>query len=399
VPEFTYTALDAGGRKRKGKAQSANEVEAIRQIKALGLTPVQLHAQSSFSLLSLPSSKPSEIEIAGFMEELASLIGAQLPLDEALEITAQSRQSALAKRITTMREALRAGLPFSVAVEQQGTLFHPIVQALVAAGERSGSLAEVLQRLAADTRRSLELRQKLQAALVYPAILTVASLVTMAGLVLFLVPRLAPILEQANKEPPVLISAALAINHFLSANGLLIAAVLFLASLALASRWNEPRFRLLREGLWLKLPIAESMITARETITVAGVLSLVTGGGVPLVEAMPLAAKAAKSLTTRAQVHKAETILRAGESFLAASEQSGLFTPQTRSLIAAGERSGRLAAMLDYIAKTESNRLAAKAETLTASLGPVITLIIGVVVGSLAWSVMDALMSMNEIVQ
>jgi general secretion pathway protein F len=399
MPEFSYTAVDDRGQKVKGKLTAASEIAAIRELKSTGLTPWRIRATSTSTTYHWLRRGPSTLELASFMEELASLVTAQLPLDEALAITSKSRKSELAASIEAIRMGLREGLSFAATLAKQGTLFPAIAQAMIAAGESSGTLARVLRQLSENMRSNLELKQKLQSALVYPAILTCATFATMAGLVLFLVPRLAPILEQSGKQPPLLIKASLAISGAISSNGLLIAGILLVIMLAIAARWRKPYFEELRERIWLKIPIVGPMLIARETIAVTSTLSLVTSGGVRLAQAMPLAQSASTMRTTKMKLIRAESLLRAGETFHSVCEVADLFTPQTRSLIAAGERAGRLTEMLAHISASESKRLASGIETLTASLGPVLTLLVGLIVGSIAWSVMDALMSMNDIVQ
>ncbi|HEX2841005.1 type II secretion system F family protein [Hyphomicrobium sp.] len=342
---------------------------------------------------ALPSS-----QLALFTRELASLVKAELPIDECLRIlTMQPLAQPRLRRITaSLLERVTEGEQLSGALAAHPA-FPPYISRLVSAGEASGSLASVLDQLASYLERLSETRARVVSALVYPAVLVVASLAVIAVIGTVLLPAILPIFEDARVEPPFVVRALSTVGEAVSAYWV----VLPLAIIALVLAFGSQRFKsAVREPVdraLLRTPILGSLITQRETGRFARILSLLLGSGVPMLETLRVSATTLSNFAFQAAMSQAADRVKEGNGVTVTLSRSGLLPDLFLRLAAVGEQSGQLDTMLLRVAEIYESAFTRQVDRLTVMVTPVLTLIIGGVVGAIVVSVLSAVLSINDL--
>jgi general secretion pathway protein F len=297
----------------------------------------------------------------------------------------------------TIRELLRRvveGEQLSAAIASQG-MFPEYYSRLVAAGEVGGSLASVLDQLASFLERSAESRARLWASLAYPCLLLLAAAVVIGVLALVLVPVVLPIFDDAGSAPPLVIRALAG----LSAVGLgsWIAFFLGILGLAAVAAYNR-KARQALDRIALSLPLTGPLVTEREAGRFARTFSMLLGNGVPMLESMRIAASTLLNEVLRDAILSAQVRVKEGEALASALGRSGYLPPLLLRLVAVGEQTGQLDGMVRRAAEIYEGAFQRRVDRLTAMATPVLTLLIGGVVGVLVVSVLSAVLSMNTLV-
>lgn len=405
MPRYTYKAYGAEGNLASGEIAAATREGALEALSRRGQIPFDLVEAAAAGALPwwqrevFGSGRLSSQSLATFTREIASLVKAELPIDETLRIVAvQPMLPARLRQITnTTLERVLEGESLSEALTAQGRAFPEFYARLIKSGEMSGSLAAVLDDLAKVLERTAETRAKVGAALVYPAVLLLAAVAAIGVILTVLIPSLLPIFEDAGVQPPALIRALSAIQSFVAANwlaGLLVLAG-FLAGLALA--FTSPPFRLALDRALLKLPLIGGLIERRETARLSRTLAVLTRNGVPILDTMRIAGGV---LTNRAYAQAVETAgdeIKEGGTLSGPLTRSGLFPDLFLRLTAVGEKTGQLDVMQLRVAEIYEAAVERQVERLTALITPVLTLVIGGIVGGLIISVMGAIFSVNDL--
>jgi general secretion pathway protein F len=405
---YRYRAYDAAGALHLGELQAPSEADALAQLASHGRITAELAPIDA----SAPPARWWEIEIwssgklgvgprAALLRDLATLVAAGVTLEEALRLL-HAQAAATARQamgiIGQLHRAVVSGTALSAAMTQVPQAFPDYVCKLVAAGESSGKLAAVLTEIAQFEEASAARRSELSHALMYPAILVIAAFTSLAIVAMLLVPTLIPIFRDAGVEPPLLIGALdrsvdLAARYWpvlaASAAGLGVAA-------AVAMRTGT--FRLITDRLLLRLPIISPLIRQLQTARIARTLGTLLSNAVSLPQAARISAEALDNRVYRAGLHTVERDLETGHSLSQALAATQLLDGLHIRLVAIGEHTGNLAAMLLRIAEQCEQTSQRRIRTLMSMAAPLLTLLIGAVVGGLMLSVMSAITSLNDLV-
>lgn len=405
MPRFNYRAYDSRGAATEGELVAATREAALQVIHARGEMAIEIVEGGPAPPVpwwrrDLLGSRPLPLpQLAAFARELATLVKAEIPIDEALRIVAM--QPLIGSRARSVAGRLLAGVvegrSLSEALAAADGAFPDYLVRLVETGERSGQLGSVLDETASFLERAGEARSRIGSALLYPAILLAAAGVTLAIVVGVLIPTMIPIYEEAGTPPPAIVA-------FLAEAGRLAGrwwapalAVALSATVALALLARLPRVRTGLDLALLRLPVVGRLVVRRDTARLARTLATLTRNGVPLVPALETAAGALGSALFRADVRAAAAGLAEGRSLTALLAASGRLPELALRLIAAGEQSGQLDAMLVRVAEIHERSLEADLQRLTSLLTPVLTIVIGLVVGGLVVSVVGALAGINDL--
>lgn len=401
MPAFAYQALDSTGKTRRGVLQgdTARSVRAsLREdgLNPLEVTPVaQAQASSSFFRRGL-----SGAQIALLTRQLATLLKAGLPVDEALAALAEQNED---ERVRTLVVSLRAkvmeGSSLAAGLADAPESFPEIYRASIAAGEQSGKLDQVLARLADYSEARDALNQKVWAALAYPLLLTVVAVAVVTGLLAYVVPQIVGVFTQMHQTLPLPTRALLALSAFVKAWGWLLLIALVVAAIGgrLALRIEQMRYRW-HEAL-LRLPFAGGLIRAANTARCTRTLALLTASAVPLLDALNIGAQVMPNLPMRAAVRRAALKVREGGNFSRALGESGYFPPVALRLIASGERAGELERMLDEAANQQQRELDRWLTLLTSVLGPLVILLVGAMVLFIVLAILLPIFDMNQMVK
>ena len=405
---YTYRAYDADGRLVEGQLDSDTREAALDTLRRRGALPIEI-AEGSAAVHSAGSWRDtlggtrrrprSDPALALATRELATLLGADLPLDEALRLLAlqPSLPARMRRLFDDVLARVLAGASLSDALSAHPREIPELHWRLVAAGERSGNLAGTLGALAGFLERGVALRGKVRDALLYPMVLLAAAVVALAIVVGVLVPAIAPLFDEAGATPPPVIATLAAIQRFAAAHWplLVIGAGLLVALLAAATR--NAQLQRAFDGLALAVPVLGTLIARRETARLTGTLATLLASGVPMLDAMRVATDALSNTRYRQASGQIVERLASGGLLSAELAATGLFSELALRMTAIGERTGDIDGMLARLARIEEEALQRDLERMAALVAPLLTVLIGLFVGGIILSVMDAILGLNEL--
>ncbi len=402
---FEYVALDARGRQKRGVLEGDSPRAVRQQLREQALTPLEVSAvegkeERDRGLGLGLGNRMGVTELALFTRQLATLVRAGLPLETALQATAQQTDSRRTQRITLgIRSKVTEGHALAVALADFPQTFPEIYLATVAAGEQSGHLDGVLERLADYVETQQQLRQKVQLALFYPVILTVVAIGVVTALLAKVVPDIVGVFESINAALPPLTRGLIALSDFLSEYGLLLLLLLVAGFIGwrVAMRGEEFRSRVHRQ--YLRLPLVGRLARGVNTGRFARTLSILVNSGVPVLEALRISGAVVTNLPMRAAIKTAAERVREGSMIHRALGVEKLFPAITLHLIANGEASGQLGEMLDRAAQHQEREV----ETLVAGLlgifEPMLILTMGGIVLLIVLAILLPIFNLNTLVK
>ncbi|MBS7458923.1 type II secretion system inner membrane protein GspF [Coralloluteibacterium stylophorae] len=395
---FDYLALDPRGRERRGTVEADGEPEARSALEGQRLFPVRLApAQARPGREADARLRLRTRDLALLTRQLASLV-AVAPLEEALRtIAAQTERRATRAVLQATHARLVEGHRLSDAMAAQPRAFPPLYRAMVAAGEGSGALPHILERLADLLERQQEVRGKLVTALVYPAALALTALAVIAALMIFVVPRVVEQFETMGRELPFLTRVVIALSDALAHGALPALVVLVAGGLGFAQALRRPTFRRRVDALVLRLPVLGRLLRDLHAARLARTLSVMLASGLPVVEGLAITARTVGNRVLREATEAMVVAIREGGSLSAAMRRAGTFPPTLLYMASSGENSGRLAPMLDGAAdylEREFNTFTAAALSL---LEPAIIVLLGGVVAVIVLSILLPILQFNTL--
>lgn len=403
MPAFEYKALDARGKPCRGVLE-ADAPRAVRQqLRDRGLTPLEVEpaVEKQQRRLLLPGSRGSlsTADLALITRQLATLIQSGIPVEQALSAVAnQAGKPRIRSMLIAVRARVMEGYSLAESLGEFPRAFPHLYRSTVAAGEHAGHLDLVLNRLADYSESRQESRQKIQLAAIYPAILSVVAVAIVVFLLTYVVPDIIQVFIKQGQELPVLTRAMLAVSEFLGRFGiyLLILLVVAIAGFRLALR--RPAFRRRVHRQLLHLPLLSGLVRGINTARYASTLSILTTSGVPLVEAMRIAGEVLSNDFLREQLRDAARKVSEGGSLHRSLEQTGYFPPMMLHMIASGETSGELDAMLARTARMQENTLQSKISAIVGLFEPLMLLVMGGVVLVIVMAIMLPILNMSNLV-
>lgn len=401
MPSYQYEAVDAAGRSDRGMIDADSERSARHALRARGLLPLTVHeTRKRAGRGGLIGARISDADLGWLTRQLASLLAARLPLEAALRATLeQAERRHVARTLAAVRDDVRAGHRLAEALAAHPRDFPEIYQALVDAGEQSGDLAQVLERLADYIESRGALRNKVLTAFIYPVIVTVVSIGIVIFLLSYVVPQVVGAFSQAHQTLPLLTRMMLSASDFARQWGLLVAGGLAVLFVLWRLRLRNPSARLAWHARTLKLPVLGRYAMGVDVARFSATLAILTGSNVPLLTALNAARRTLKNCKLQAAVDEATTRVREGSTLAQALQAQRIFPPLLIHLVDSGERTGDLPAMLDRAANVLSIELERRAMTMTAILEPLMILIMGGIVLVIVLAVMMPIMEINQLVK
>ncbi len=405
MTRYRYKAYDDKGVLTEGELETGSREAGIEALHRRGLLTLDLSEEAArspqrwwerevFASATLPLAG-----LAILTRELATLIKADLPLDESLRITSlQPLMSARVRNSTRMlHESVREGASLSAAMAAQGQSFPEYYWRLIEAAEASGSLGDVLDDLANFIERSSETRSQVASALLYPMVLLIAAVVTVGVILAVLVPAVVPLFKDAGTEPPAALQALAALHDFTTANWPIVLTALAAGALGLYAVLKQPAVRNMLDRALLRLPLLGRLIANKETARFARTLATMTRNGVPMLDAVRISGSVLTNRAYSDAVADAGAALKEGGTLAQPLQRSGLFSELALRLIAVGEQTGQLEPMLMRVASIYEATVQRQMQRFVTLLTPALTLVIGAIVGSLIISVMGAILSVNDL--
>jgi general secretion pathway protein F len=400
LPVFHYTAVPlAGGRPVKGTldAESARQARAV--LKERGLLAAEIEQQKSGtserSRLRLGSSL-----LTRFSRQLSALLDAGLTVDEALTVLADQSDNEREKRlIAVLRGDIASGLSVSAAMTALSRAFPSFYPTLVKAGEESGHLAGVMQRLAVYLEERAELISKVALAFIYPAVVFVVSTLVIIGMLTWVVPQMVQVFQGARQTLPLMTRVLLAISAFVGDWGIWMLMATVTAGVFFAVAMRGDVFRMRVHALRLDLPFFGHFERAANTARFSSTLAILVGSGVPLLSALAAAEGVMTNQVQRAAANAAAAQVREGMGLSRALAMTRQFPPILIHLTASGEVTGRLDRMLERAAQELSRELSRRIETFTTLLGPAVVLLMGGVVLFIVLAILLPVFEINQFVK
>jgi len=400
MPGFEYVALDPGGRTRQGVVAAPTERAAREALQGRRLIPVQLRATTRSAPGPLARLFPDRIgprALALITRQLATLI-AVAPLEEALRtLAAQAERPAVRRVLTATHAGLLEGHRLSDAMGRQGEAFPRLYRAMVAAGESSGALPEILERLADLLERDEQARSKLLVALVYPAALAVTALAVIAALITFVVPRVVEQFDSMGQRLPWLTRAIILLSDAARDWGWLMLLVLAAAGLGAAQALRRPALRLRFDAALLATPFLGRLIRDLHAARLARTLSTMIAAGVPVLEGLLLTVPTVHNRALRAAVADMATTVREGGSLSGAMRRAGVFPPILLYMAASGENAGRVDLMLGRAAEYLEREFEAVVQVALSLLEPAIIIVMGLIVTVIVLSILLPILQINTL--
>jgi len=401
---FEFIALDANGKQQKGVLEADTARQIRTQLRDKGLTPLNVDAvtskQSAGKSFSLQRGrKLSAADLSLVTRQLATLVQAALPIEESLKAVAEQCEKDWVKSMMlAVRARVVEGHTLADALQEFPSSFDSLYCAMVSAGEKSGFLAGVLQRLADYTEKRQYLKNKVVVALIYPAFLVLVALGVVSFLLSYVVPMVVEQFMTMNAELPILTVIVIALSEFIQSWGLVLLVAIVLMVVAIKTLLRSPVRRKKWHSLLLKLPMIGKVTTGLNSARFARTLSIMIASGVPLLEGLRIAGEVMTNLVMKEAVINAAGMVSEGASLRKSLGESGYFPPMMLHMIASGENSGELEQMLERTADHQDQDF----ETLvTVSLGlfePLMILVMGILVLLIVLAILLPIFQLNQLV-
>ncbi|WLI89274.1 type II secretion system inner membrane protein GspF [Massilia sp. R2A-15] len=406
MPAFRYEAVDVGGATRKGVVNADNARSARADLRGQGLTPIAVDAiAAQVDAAGVSKSrgfgeKLSQVELALFTRQLASLLEAGLPLEQAFTaLLEQAERAYVRDLVASIRSEVMGGSSFSDALSRHPRDFAEIYRALVASGEQIGQLARVLSRLADYIERSNALVQKVRLAFIYPGIVTVVAFAIVIFLLTYVVPQIVSVFANTKQKLPILTVMMLGVSNFVRAYGIYVALILIGAFMLWRRALKNPDLKLRFHTWLLTAPVYGKFERSMNTARFASTLAITTGSGVPILRALDTSRDTLSNVAMKALVEEASASVREGVGLARALSAQKHFPPMLVHMIRAGEITGELPAMLERAAASQQADLERRALTIAGLLEPALILAMGVVVLLIVLAVLMPIIEINQLVR
>jgi general secretion pathway protein F len=407
MPRYSYVAIDEDGRQKRGGLEAANENAARAALHKRKLLPVQVAPSGAAADAAITTDAPmpalrgealSHRALLIVTRQLATLIDAAVPVDEALAMISAQQDNAAAKRIVAdVHAGVLEGMRLADAMGRHPKSFSGLYRAAVAGGERSGKLGAVLQRLTDYLARAQALRSKITTAMIYPAALSAVALTVITCLMLFVVPSLTEQFQTFGAQLPLLTRILIGVSGFLVTFWPLLllaaAAMLWIGALAL----RRDRVRTALDGAVLRAPLVGKWAQAVNASRFVRAVSTLTASGLPMLDAVRAARESAPNRVVSAAIAAMAARIEEGESLSAAMRRSGVVPPMIAYMAASGENAGELPAMLEKAADQVDQEFEAFTTSALALLEPAVIVVMGVVVAGIVLAIMLPILQLNRL--
>jgi general secretion pathway protein F len=404
VGAFEYTALDAGGKERRGVLEGDTVRHVRSQLRELSLLPVTVtevveREKAKHSRFSIGTGV-STTDLTLMTRQIATLAKAGLPLEETLLAVSQQSEKARVQTILLgVRAKVMEGHTLADALREFPRVFPEIYRATVAAGEQAGHLDEVLERLADYTESREVIRQKVIGAMVYPIALTVMCFIIISVLLVYVVPKVTEVFESYRAALPLATRVLIGISDFARSYGLYALAGVVVLAFLVRRQLQQPAARTRFGAFQLRLPIVGRLVRGFNTARFTRTLSILSGSSVPVLEALRIAGEVVTNLPMRDAIATATARVREGAPIGRSLAASKLFPPMSIHLISSGESSGQLDSMLERAAQNQERELDGLLTTLMGLLGPLMIVAMGVFVIGIVFAMLVPIFHMNELIR
>jgi general secretion pathway protein F len=405
MPRWAYLAVDPQGRERRGAVEAASTGAAREALAKKRWHVLSVEEKSAAAApvkaggfnLPLMGRKLTTKQLSLFTRQLASLMMVS-PLEEALRTISRQTEKDKARAIlSNVHAGIVEGQPLAEALRREEASFPPVYRAMIAAGENSGSLPSIAERLADSLESQAEIRGKIIAALAYPVILSLVAVAVVTGLMVSVVPRVVEQFDNASRQLPLLTRIVIVVSEFLSAWWWVLALLIALAILGFLRALKNPAFKLRFDATLLKTPFVGKLIRDMHAAALARTLSAMIAARLPLVDGLRLASRTVHNSVQRRALEGITEKVRAGTSLSTAMREAGTFPPLLVYLAASGEAAGQLGPMLERAGEYLEREFASFTAAAMALLEPAIIILMGAVVATIILAILLPILQLQEL--
>ncbi|MFI4869677.1 MAG: type II secretion system inner membrane protein GspF [Steroidobacterales bacterium] len=403
---FEYTALDAGGRSRKGVIEGDTARHVRTLLRERQLMPVSVEEVAARESRRQRASRfgfargVSAADLSLMTRQLSTLVRAGLPLEEALlAVSQQTEKPRVQSILLGVRAKVVEGHTLATGLADFPRVFPEIYRATVSAGEQSGHLDAVLERLAEYTESREQMRQSVVGAMLYPLVLTIMCFTIVSILLTYVVPKVVDVFEANHAKLPLATRVLVAISSFLRDYGLWLLVAIAVAAFVF---WRSLKSREMRRRVhqtMLTLPLMGRIVRGVNTARFTRTLSILTASAVPVLDALRISSEVVTNLPMRDAVTEAAARVREGAPIGRSLSSSRLFPPMTVHLISSGESSGQLQTMLERAATNQERELAGLLAALVGLLGPLLIVGMGLFVMGIVFAMLLPIFEMNSLIR
>ncbi len=410
MPVYAYRGFNAAGRAISGIVDAENPKGARQKLRREGVFPTELVEQerrpaqaekvSSGWQISRYFERISPEELALLTRQLATLVGAKIPLVEALSALIEQTESARTKRVLSqVRELVTEGAALADAMKAHPRVFNDLYVNMVRAGEASGALDVVLLRLADYTENYAQLRNKVRSALTYPTLMALTGTAILLFLLSYVVPKITKIFAENQATLPLMTRILLAVSGFAQDYWWLVVGALGAAAVSIQMSRRTPAGRLRFDRSTLKIPYFGNLIRKVALARFARTLATLLNSGINLLVALEIVKHVVNNTVLSQAIEEARNSIREGQSIAPPLKRSGLFPPMLVHMIAVGEKSGQLETMLTKAADAYDNEVSTAVAAITSILEPLMILFGGAVVLFIVLAILLPIFEMNQLVR
>ena len=400
---FEYQAIDSEGKTQKGLIEADTAKQARQQLRGMSLMPLQIGEVSQTIVNGEIKSRGDKINVATIAlitRQIATLISAGQPVESAfLAVSKQTPKNQAKRVLLSVRGKVLEGFPLSEALKEFPRIFDSMYCASVHAGEQSGLLNIVMERLADYLEARQDLQRKTSQALIYPILLSVVVFVLVAGLLTFVVPQIVQVFEGFDQELPLITQWLIIISDFSKVYGLQLLIGLAAVIMLYRQLLKLALFSLLRDRTLLAIPFIRYLVKLSNTARFTRTMSILVSSGVTALDSIRISAEVILSQPIKTSVVTAADRVREGEHISVALEQTGYFSPIVLQLIEIGESSGKLGDMLERSAKAEEDEFAGITAIFIGLFEPAMILVMGLVVLAIVLAILLPIFDMNDLLQ
>jgi general secretion pathway protein F len=404
---FEYTAVDRGGRQHKGVLEGDTPRQVRQLLRDRGLLPTHVNEVMERQRRAGTTSSPrlglrrgiSAADLALVTRQLATLLRSGMPLEETLLAVGQQAEKPRLKSILLgVRSRVMEGHTLASGLGEFPKAFPEIYRATVAAGEQSGHLDPVLERLADYTEGRQQLRQRVSHALIYPVILVTLAIFIVSALLVYVVPKVVGVFENTGQELPGLTRALIASSDFLRDYGFVLLGLIALGLFIFSRLLRRLDFRRRWDRFLLRLPLIGKLTRGVNTARFTRTLSILAGSGVPVLDALRISGDVVGNVPMREAIEETAVRVREGAPLGRSLGSSRLFPPMTMHLISSGEASGELENMLERAADNQEREVNGLVGALLSILEPALILFMGVIVLAIVLAILLPIFQLNQLV-
>ena len=396
---YVYVAVDMKGKEKRGKMEAPNADRVFQTLKTDGYFPIKISEQNIFNKdINISLSNPIKArDYSVFARQFDSIISAGVPIIKAFELVIeQTENKSLRKGLTETMSLLQKGERLADAMRYQGKVFPPILINMVEAGETSGKLEIAMDRMATHFEKEAKIKSLVKKAMIYPATVGVVSLMVVILMLVVVIPSFMKMFEDMNMKLPAATLIAKGMSDFMLQKWYLVLGVVMVLIGILTAFKKSPKGKMLIARWSLKLPIFGKLIIKTACARYARTLSTLLTAGIPLLDAIDMTARIMDNLVIKKMLYDAKEEVARGVPLSVPLAAAGIFPPLVYHMTKIGEETGNLDSMLTKIADYYDEEVEISSQSMTATMEPLIIIILALVVGILVMAIMQPMFAMYD---